>query len=334
MAQDDKDIWTNLPRATDAPGAVTSPQVQRIDGLYPDAGADNPKATAHDVLSRILWADLDKPHVYALVDPALAFGILERLADSELTYRCLHRAPDSNDMAAAYPWLIHLPADAIFLGKFCSNLHGGDWWGEEPAIFLRSGLDFDKLWSHLRKSHRVQDANGAWLFLRFWDPELLVRMIETDLPAARALLRADTDIIARFDTTAAVITWPDAPLARPMGLQEGDVQKIGNLRTGRRHRGIVSHLRHGFPEELADKDDATLMHEVTEALDAADRVGLRGGESRAKFVIMSTVTVPGLDKDRTTLAYLQRSHDPDQALRDLNDVIRSRIGAIAKEELA
>ncbi len=216
--------------------------------------------------------------------------------------------------------------------RLCGTRDSAGWWEAEPAIFLRSVLDFDAMWSHLRKHHRVMDADGNWLFLRYCDPELLLRMVENKLPVALAVMRQDTDIIARFGPHLATLEATGDPPPRPAALRPGDVELIGAMRTGRRHRTIAAMMRDGFPEELAETDDATLHQKIGDALDAADRLGLKNGQSRAKFAIMSVVTVPGLDKDRSVLAHLEHSADPDQGLRDLNDVIRARVRDALKKE--
>lgn len=330
---DDDDIWTHVSRSAQPRDDARITSDTRVD-LTPDAGRDQPQGTARPLLETALFGQPGKPNAYALIDPALAFGLEEQLDLAECQHRSLHRTPESNDAASAYPWLVTLTPDSKIFKRLCANRDLTGWWEDEPAILLRSALDFDAVWSHLRKFHRVQDADGSWVFVRYWDPELFVRMVAIDLPMVCAMLDRDTDYIARYGPAMTVLGRVQDTPPKPARLRPGDLERIGALRTGRRHRIIAKMIRKTYPDALDETDDATLNIQVAEALDAADRVGLRNGESRAKFTIMSIISVPGLDKDKPVLAYLQRNKNPDRALRDLNDVIRARVrGAIQTEQI-
>ena len=320
------DFWITS-GASQASRAETKMLVNEEDGLVPEG---RPESNAIVRLTKILFPDKSRT-TYALIDPTLAFGLTSALEQSDLFYRCLHRHPDDEGFGSVYPWLVELTSDSAIFRKLCTSGMPRGWWDDEVNIFIRTTLTADRLWSHLRKYHRIPDEHGRWFLLRYWDPELLVGLNRISLPALMGLVLPELQLIARWADCVAFLSTQVTPSRLPLRLQHGDRARIGAIRTGRRIRGIAAQLRSGFSAELAEMPDSDLYQQVSEVLDVADDIGLQDGELHAKFVIMSVVTVPGMHVDQEIRNFLRASENPDQRFRDLDDVIRKRVSWAIKE---
>lgn len=325
MAEHD-DFWITS-RASQSSRAKNKVLAIEEDGLAPEG---RPEANAIVRLSKILFPDKSRT-TYALIDPSLAFGLTSILEQSDLFHRCLHRNPDDENFGSVYPWLVELTPDSTIFRKLCTSGMPRGWWDDEVSIFIRTTLPADRLWSHLRKYHRIPDEHGSWFLLRYWDPELLVGLNRISLPALTGLAVPEVQLIARWADRVAIFSAQITPPRIPIRLQPGDRARIGAIRTGRRIRGIAAQLRSGFSAELEETSDSDLFQRVSEVLEVADDIGLRDGELRAKFVIMSVVTVPGMHVDRTIRNFLRESENPDQRFRELDDVIRKRVSQALKD---
>lgn len=297
------------------------------DGLVPEG---RPESNAIARLTNILFPDNTRT-TYALIDPSLAFGLTSVLEQSDLFHRCLHRHPDDESFGSVYPWLVELKPDSAIFRKLCTSGMPRGWWDVEVNIFIRTTLTADRLWSHLRKYHRIPDEDGRWFLLRYWDPELLVGLNRISLPALTGLVLPEVQLVARWADRVAILSTEVTPPRLPIRLQPGDRSRIGAIRTSRRIRGIAGQLRSSFSAELDEMANSDLCRQVSEVLDVADDIGLHDGELRAKFVIMSVVTVPGMHVDRTIRNFLRTSENPDQRFRELDDVIRRRVPQSLKD---
>ena len=314
------DYWTEQ-SAHQLTARVDRPIFTEYRGLSPD---DSVGGTARPKLTELLFSESPELSAFVLLDPSLAFGLLDELENAGIFYRCLFRDPVDGSGEDAYPWLVELEPGSPILRKLCRSADIGGWWDEEPGIFIRTSMTPERLWSHLRKFHRIADVNGRWFLLRYWDPELLVRLIEIDLAALSGLIRPEICLIARWADKATVITRSGSASSATVKLHPGDSERIGAIMTGRRVRNLGSRLRAAFGPNLDNLPDTDLWRQIAGSLEVADRIGLRDGELRAKFMIMSVVTVPGMHHDEKICSLLRRAPDPDQRFRELQDVIRRR----------
>lgn len=296
-------------------------------GLVPEA---MPDSNALMRLTAMLFSEQGW-NTYALIDPSLVVGLTTDLENSGAFYRCLHRNPDDGNAGTAYPWLVELRPESAIFRKLCTAGQPRGWWEDEVGIFMRTTLSADRLWAHLRKFHRIPDEHGNWFLLRYWDPELLLGLTRIALPALTGLVLPEVQVIARWADHVAILHTAVIPARLPIHLNPGDKARIGAIRTGRRIRGIGAQLRSGFTPELEQTSDPELWLQISEVLDVADDIGLIGGEVRAKFVVMSVVTVPGMHLDKAISSFLRRTAQPDQRFRELDDVIRRRVGQALKE---
>lgn len=317
---DEGDYWTEQPTPNISVGG-RRPTFAEYTGLTPDTSVGG---TARKKFRELLFTDRPELSTFALLDPSLAFGLFEELENGDGFHRCLFRDPVDGSEGSAYPWLVELTPESSILRKFCKAGSIGGWWDDEPGILIRTSMTPERLWSHLRKFHRISDAGGKWFLLRYWDPELLVRLLQIDLAALSGLLRPEICMIARWADKATLVSCPDPGSPAPVKLLPGDPARIGAIMTGRRLRNLGSQLRAAFGADLNHLPDTDLWQQIAEALDVADSVGLHDGELRAKFMIMSVVTVPGMHLDKQIRSLLRRASDPDQRFRELQDVIRRR----------
>ena len=154
--------------------------IRDLAPLLPDAPADAPEK-----LADALYGELDARHCFAILDAAKFDGLPELLAGQDLRFQCLFQGNAAQELRDAAPWLVQLDPKAPFARALFSQdpadprpwLH----WGKDAGVYLRSTLEFDAVWRHLRKFTRVMNADGKWFYHRFWDAQLL-QFLAIDFP--------------------------------------------------------------------------------------------------------------------------------------------------------
>lgn len=190
----------------------------------------HPRKTLPDILRPILFppADTAAPRrTYAILDAAGLTQLPERLATSGLTHRCLFTGEALAELGDAAPWLVELRDDHAFTRALMTTQKANGFWERELGVYIRSAMPFDRLWSHLRKFTRLQDAAGKWLYFRYWSPPVstraislgnraeLVQLIGPIFPAAPDDL---TMLVLSRDMCAVMARLPGTqpPVARPV----------------------------------------------------------------------------------------------------------------------
>ena len=116
-----------------------------------------------------------QPKTYAILDSAKAMNLSEMIETSGETHRCLFHGKAQTELAQVAPWLVVLSRDALLSRNLLSR---GDapWEMRDriPGVFIVAGDPFDAVYKHLRHFIRVQDTDGKWFHLRFWDPDGLI----------------------------------------------------------------------------------------------------------------------------------------------------------------
>lgn len=163
---------------------------QTVGGVAPlDAqfGADE-KQTVPDRLRPVLFPG-DGMSTYAILDAAKVPNLPEMLETSGLMHRCLFTGAAREDFGRAAPWIVRLEAGAP-LTRCLFSRSDAPWhlWDAAPGIFVLSDGDLDAVSAHFRKFTRVQDADGAWFFFRFWEPSIWDGIAAGDEAFARRLL--------------------------------------------------------------------------------------------------------------------------------------------------
>lgn len=110
-------------------------------------------------------------HVYALLDGAKVAGLADMLRASGAEHRCIFKGKLATELREVAPWIVHLTPDArLTRSLFTTGRMPGALWDRQPGVFLRSRASLDDIWQYMRKFTRLQDQNGGWFYLRFWDP--------------------------------------------------------------------------------------------------------------------------------------------------------------------
>jgi len=116
---------------------------------------------------------------YAVLDAAkMPYEFLGHLENSDLQYKSLFQGESQERLQEHAPYLVELEGEHDFTRKLFTTEKAMGFWEKELGIYIRSRAGFDEVRRHLRKFIRVQDENGKWNYLRFWEPtigaELLV----------------------------------------------------------------------------------------------------------------------------------------------------------------
>ena len=115
---------------------------------------------------------------YAVLDAAKIPGLPELLAASGLKNSCLFQGDTFDELKDVAPWLVHLKEENSLTRNLFTR-SGAQWhlWDKEANVVLRSFASLNVLRSHLRRFTRVQTAQGASLYMRFWEPKWTVPLI-------------------------------------------------------------------------------------------------------------------------------------------------------------
>ncbi len=215
------------------------------------------------------------PASYAILDAArLPDGedIIERCG---LRHKCLFAGAAAQDFASVAPYLVELTQEAEFTRRLFTHspdLHEdistAHLWHKDPAIFLRCDTGFDALWRHLRKFVKMRDAQGSWLFFRFWEPSVLMAYLSAKASDPAALARFATvegkpitfHAISDGDFQTARINIAALPHEKPtpIVLSELDKRALFHQRWDAFQLVLLAHLRRDEPLAIADIGEGTL----------------------------------------------------------------------------
>lgn len=110
----------------------------------------------------------DGLHAYAVLDGASVPDLPLRLWEHEPEHVCLYRGELEPDLAETAPYLVRLePASPFTRWVLVEG------WGEHWGIFVRAGVDLQKLRNRFRRFLIVRSEEGAPLYFAFYDPRVL-----------------------------------------------------------------------------------------------------------------------------------------------------------------
>lgn len=303
-----------------------------LTGLKPVSRGED--ITSHRLFD-VLFPDPDTHRTYAFIDAARIPDLEARLALHSEKAICLAEGPGNAHLAWALPWLIEVKPGDKLLRHLLSDQSPSGLWDSEVGLFFVTPMEPVKLMRHLRKFHRpIVDKGATPIFLRFWEPELLLGMVEMECGHIRALPKPDLRIVARFEDEAHILTAQQESSIRPGRLTLEEADAIGKLLIGRRRRGIAQRIAETFPDAISHLSPRALEREVHDAWLAANHFGLQDGEVRAKFIIMCVAMVPGLHREPRIERLFAGSTNPDRSFRELDQVIQRRVGSVSAEEVA
>jgi hypothetical protein len=113
--------------------------------------------------------------LFALLDAARSYQVLEILRPSGEHYQSLYEGPQGDELADWAPYLVALPADSPLRQALVR-----EGWGQSWGVYLTCSLPFAEVRKHFRKFLLVQSqADGRTLYFRFYDPRVLRLFLPT-----------------------------------------------------------------------------------------------------------------------------------------------------------
>lgn len=174
-----RDAPTVLPRPlSSSPGADSTLRsatvVFPLKGMPPAIGSTLRYLPADQSHLSMVWP-LGAGRLFAVVDGAVAFALVEQARRLGLRTESLLAGQRSPYLAAVAPYLIEINPQSGFLDFWYGYLK------KCPGLLLEAMLDFGPLLEHVRRLFVTRDAEGKESFFRFYDP----RVLENWLPARR-----------------------------------------------------------------------------------------------------------------------------------------------------
>ncbi len=220
---------------------------------------------------------------YALLDAACHPALPDILDTSDLNHKCLFTGKALEELGEAAPWLVELEPDHSLTRKLMTtDTAPGGLWEKQLGIFLRSRVDMNSLWKHLRRFTRLRDETGKWYFFRYWSPPICTRLMAMGnhpdvAPLVSAMFPSGTEALSMVVTAprqAAMLSRAPGTVAPRRGTRvilTPEIRAI--LRQIRREQefddiSVVAH-RHSAPQTGLTLDESLselehLRHKVFE----------------------------------------------------------------------
>ena len=115
---------------------------------------------------------------YVLIDAAQDRHILPFLGKNQTDWRSLYEGDTAYKLATHAPYLVKLPDSGSWIEEL---LQKG--WGRSWLVFVCSDAPMEEVRRHLRHFLYVQNAEGAQLYFRFYDPRILRAFLPACTPA-------------------------------------------------------------------------------------------------------------------------------------------------------
>ncbi len=115
-----------------------------------------------------------KSQLHILLDAARMDGFIYMARELNELSRCLYEGDSEAMLGAVAPWLFQLERETYF-ANWISEQGAGKSWG----IIIRSSLEEEELYRHLRKFLIVHKEDGKELYFRFYDPRVLREFLPT-----------------------------------------------------------------------------------------------------------------------------------------------------------
>jgi hypothetical protein len=121
-------------------------------------------------------------HTYLIVDATLRKKIVGHYDFDIIMHcevKCLFKGKAAQTLKNAAPYLIDITLshqaydDDTKVSKFHKDFIENHW-QHNTGIIVRSYASMDEILHHYRRFTKVQNAEGEWIFFRFWDPNILI----------------------------------------------------------------------------------------------------------------------------------------------------------------
>lgn len=213
---------------------------------------------------------------YAIVDAAKLTGGATLIEQESGRHACLFQGDAARNFADFAPYLVEIGPDSRLLRLMMTHDPAADprmnsrhLWHVEAGIFLRSRLDFDALWRHLRRFPRVQDQNNAWYYFRFWEPRFIMALADLQpdglLASVRLLDPAAIDTVVAVTDRRGCVIRPQAALARdiPIRISPAEFELFRRLRRDRFLQRVGDRLEgEDFWDRLPEQQGGNLLERI------------------------------------------------------------------------
>lgn len=314
MSIDDTyDYWTQWPSSAKTP-SDSSVQVIPIDGVVPlddrfgVVEAPSVPVALYDALfgpSEPANADDEPPpYTYAVLDAAKIQNLPELLESSGLKYRCLFTGEAYETSKEAAPWAVQMEDGNSFLRSlFTQSDAFWHYWDAAPGIYLRSKATLDDIWGHFRRFVKLQQADGSWLYFRFWDPRILLKLMmsaTSEFPDPARLFGAPVVSFVMLDPSSETYMMAMRPVDIPEGRLVCSDRMIAVLQDFAREQfalKLIAHCTPRFPENFARLTPDNVSAMMLATIAAAERLNLNTHGTVTSFAEMRIVLGYGVHND-------------------------------------
>ncbi|UWQ77953.1 DUF4123 domain-containing protein [Leisingera sp. S132] len=319
MAQAEDDYWLDLGTVPPATAEEHRPvlsieELQGIDPLDAQFGVW-PQKTVPDSLYRALFGQTDPALIegkaqggepaeelplqtYAILDAAKFTGGLSELERCGVRFQCLFKGDTAEELKDVAPYLFQLSADADFtrclmthiptVSERMTSVHA---WHMEPGIYFRSTSSFEEIWSQFRKFTRIKDQKLGWIYYRFWDPRILLKLtkmksLERPHWLWRMFVGIESMIFIRKSSTA-ILTVPQDICERSKGMEIRAEDILAELRFVKLDifcEDMAEKIGSDDSLGFLDRDTCTLVEKVTYLTEHARTLGLTEERSVERYV--------------------------------------------------
>ncbi len=117
------------------------------------------------------------PITYVLLDAARMHGDIYQAREMNPEHICLYEGDSEKFLGAVAPWLFSFDQQSEFATWLLRNARGNSW-----GVFLRTEVDPQKLYQHLRKFLIVKSEEGKEMYFRYYDPRVMRVFLPTCEP--------------------------------------------------------------------------------------------------------------------------------------------------------
>lgn len=307
------DYWTQC-SSTAETSSKPIIDIINIDGVVPlDKQFGVAKAlTVPEALYDALFSPVEQtnaddvaPHyTYAVLDAAKIPNLPELLDASGLKHRCLFKGEAYDTSKEAAPWVVQLEdGNSFLLSLFTQSEAPWHHWEAAPGIYLRSNAPLDDIWNHFRHFVKLQKTDGSWLYFRFWDPCILLKIMTSATPSfpdPALLFGAPVASFVMLDPSTEKYRVAMRPAEIPKGRLVCSERMISVLQDFAREQfaqTLIAHCTPRFPGTFArmTPDDASAMMLAT--ITAAERLNLNTRGPVTSFAEMRIVLGFGVHSD-------------------------------------
>jgi hypothetical protein len=101
-------------------------------------------------------------------------GLLYQAIEENEDHRCLYEGDSESMLGAVAPWLFQFHRNSDFVDLVVEHGAKNNW-----GVIVRSSIEEEELYRHLRKFLIVKQEDGKELYFRFYDPRVLREFLPT-----------------------------------------------------------------------------------------------------------------------------------------------------------